>query len=352
MTKIKSAKMPTNVQLLLFILALLLFYFLLNPILNIFLTSVVLTYVFYPVYSWIKKRINYNSLSILATLAIIILLFLMPFVFVASQIPNQVVTIYSYAKDNFAGKNIFDGRCKNAETLSCKTLNFLTGSGFFKFEEIVNTLFKKISEAATYIVVKIPNSIAAAAISLFISFFLFKDGKGLFSKIISMLPVSKNHADNLVKKFGSVTYSVVYAHIIAAIAQGILGMIGFYIFGVPSAIFWGVVMSIFALIPMIGPAIIWIPAALLQIISGIATNSYWSIGMGIGILLYGLFVISTADNLLRVKIIGSSSDVHPLTVVIGIIGGINLFGLSGIFIGPIILSLLLTYFEDFAKSYS
>jgi len=73
--------------------------------------------------------------------------------------------------------------------------------------------------------------------------------------------------------------------------------------------------------------------------------------LGIGLFLYGIFIISTSDNILRIKLVGSSADVHPLTVLIGIIGGINLFGLIGIFIGPIALSLLITYFRDFRGEY-
>jgi len=134
-----------------------------------------------------------------------------------------------------------------------------------------------------------------------------------------------------------------------ATAQGALGAIGFYIFGIESAIFWGVVMTIFALLPLIGPAIVWIPAASLLLINGIILNSYWGMGVGVGLFLYGLFIISTSDNILRMKLVGDKAEVHPLTVLVGIIGGINLFGLTGIFIGPIALSLLITYFKDLSS---
>ena len=348
----KEGTMFSNVQILLLVLALILFYFLLKPLLNIFLTSVIISYIFYPVYSWINKNTKREAFSALAVLAIIILLFLMPLVFIASQIPAQISTAYNYAKANFIESNTFDEKCETGNNLMCKSFNLLTGSGFFKFEDILAVFFKKTSEIAAYIVVKIPNSIAAVAISLFISFFLFRDGKRLLDKVAKMLPMSKSHSENLIEKFKNVTHSVVYAHIIAALAQGALGIIGFYIFGIPSPIFWGVLLSVFALLPMIGPAIIWLPASLLKIINGMVMGSYWELAMGVGLLAYGFFAISTIDNLLRIKIIGDGGDVHPVTVIIGIIGGISLFGLPGIFIGPIVLSLLLTFFEDFAKSYS
>ncbi len=352
MTKIKDAKMPTNVQILLLVLALILFYLLLKPLLNIFLASVIISYIFYPVYAWMSRKTGKEAFSAAAVLAIIVLLFLMPLAFIASQIPAQVSTAYNYAKANFIGSSMFDEKCETGGNLVCKSFNLLTGSGLVELEDILAAFFKKASEIATYIVVKIPNSIAAVSISLIISFFLFRDGKKLLEKLIRMIPMRKSHSENLIEKFKNVTYSVVYAHIIVALAQGALGILGFYIFGIPSPMFWGVLLSIFALLPMIGPAIIWLPASLLKIISGTSTGSYWDIAMGIGLLAYGFLVISTIDNLLRIKIIGDRGDVHPVAVIMGIIGGISLFGMPGIFIGPILLSLLITYFWDFAKEYS
>jgi len=275
----------------------------------------------------------------------------MPFVFVASQIPKQVAGSYDYFKENIVGKDFFDINCENVDSMKCNTINFITGQGYLNLDKIINGIFQKITEFATSIVVRIPNIIFGVALALFISFFLFKDGKKMINSVVEMIPLHKKYSNKLIDKFGKVTYSVVFAHIIVAIAQGALGAIGFFIFGIESAIFWGVVMAIFALIPLIGPAIIWVPASIFLIINGLIINSYFDIGMGVGLVLYGIFIISTSDNLLRMKLVSDKADVHPLTVLIGIIGGLSLFGLIGIFIGPITLSLLITFFRDFSKDY-
>jgi predicted PurR-regulated permease PerM len=339
-------------QLLFFIAAMVLFYLLLKPLLIIFLVSIILTYIFYPVYKKIKSSLKRESISIMITLILIVVIFLMPFVFVASQIPKQTSNIYNYANENVVGKGFFDISCENVNSAKCNTVNFVSDSGYFNFDKIVDATFKKITEFAAHIVVRIPNIIVGVVLALFISFFLFKDGKKLMDNVIKMLPLNKKYSNKLVDQFDRVTYSVIYAHIIVAIVQGVLGAIGFYIFGIESAIFWGVVMSIFALLPLMGPTIIWIPASLLLLANGIIANSYWGMGMGVGLLLYGILIISASDNILRLKIIGGRADVHPLTVLVGIIGGINLFGLTGIFIGPIALSLLITFFRDFSENYS
>lgn len=352
MIGIKNNNLLEYMKLLLFILALVLLYFLLKPLLNIVLASILLTYVFYPVYARVKIFLKRDFISIIATISLIILLFLMPLIFVASQMPKEASVIYSDVKNNLIESEIFNENCETSETFYCKAYNLATGSGFFELEDMLDSLFKKISELAATIVIAIPNGVASMIIALVISYFLFKDGKKILENAKEIIPLSKKHSDNMVKKFQDVTNSVVYAHIIVAIAQGALGAIGFYIFGINSPIFWGVIMTIFALIPLIGPMIIWFPAALLKLFGGITFNSYWDVGMGIGLLAYGVLVISTVDNLIRIKLIGDSSNVHPLTVILGILGGISLFGFMGIFIGPILLSLLITFFRDFAKSYN
>lgn len=338
-------------QLLFFIVTLVLFYLLLNPLLNIFLASIILTYTFYPLYMKVKKYFKYENLSILVTLVSIVLIFLMPFVFVASQIPKQASGIYDYAQENIVEQGYFDISCENIDSLKCSAINFVTGSGHFNVNNFVNGIFKKIIKFATDIVVRIPNIIVGVVVALFISFFLFKDGKKIMNAAMDIIPFPRRDSSKLIGQFGRVTHSVVYAHIIVAIAQGALGTIGFYIFGVDSALFWGVVMATFALLPLIGPAIIWVPASIFLVINGLIIDSYFDVGMGIGLFLYGIFVISLSDNLLRMKVVGGRGDVHPLTVLVGLIGGINLFGLIGIFIGPIALSLLITFFKDFGGKY-
>lgn len=347
----KNPSLTTHVQLLFFILGLILFYLLLKPLLTIFLASVIITYVFFPVFKRIKKLLKYENLSILITLVLIIIMFLMPFIFIASQIPKQVSYIYDYSKENIIDKGFFDFSCDGIVSTKCNIANFITGFGHLDIDKIIEGTLGAVTQAAAFVVTRIPNIIVGVVLALFISFFLFKDGKKLVGHIVGMIPINRKHSNKLIDQFGRVTYSVVFAHIIVAIVQGALGAVGFFIFGIQSPIFWGVVMAIFALLPLIGPAIIWVPAAILLIINGILFNSYLGIGMGIGLFLYGIFIISTSDNILRIKLVGSSADVHPLTVLIGIIGGINLFGLIGIFIGPIALSLLITYFRDFRGEY-
>ena len=152
-------------------------------------------------------------------------------------------------------------------------------------------------------------------------------------------------------QFEKVTYAVVFGQLLAAMAQGVVAIIGFYIFGVSLPIFWGVMTAFFALVPAVGTVIIWMPASLYLILSGYLTQDYITIANGIGLFVYGVLIISTIDNILRVKILEAKADVHPLIVIAGIIGGVNLFGVIGLFLGPILLPMLITYFETFRERF-
>ena len=187
--------------------------------------------------------------------------------------------------------------------------------------------------------------------SLFISYFLFRDGEKIAQKLVNWLPFRKKTINKLINQFKKITYTIVFAQLFVALAQGVVGAIGFYIFGLPLPIFWGVVMAFLALFPVIGPPIVWVPASLFLVLSGYLIQDYIVAAKGIGLFVYGLFIISTIDNILRIKIIHAKAEVHPLIVIAGVIGGVNLFGIIGLFVGPIFISMLITYFQSFKERF-
>jgi predicted PurR-regulated permease PerM len=130
-----------------------------------------------------------------------------------------------------------------------------------------------------------------------------------------------------------------------------LATIGFYIFGVPLPIFFGVLTALCALIPVVGTAVIWVPASLYMVLIGYFTQNYIILSKGVWLFLYGVLVISTIDNILRIKIMQSKADVHPIITIAGVVGGVNLFGVMGLFLGPILLPLIITYFETFRERF-
>jgi len=176
---------------------------------------------------------------------------------------------------------------------------------------------------------------------VFLIFFMLRDGELMVKKIKYFIPLKKHHQTKIINKFSSVTRAVVYGHFITALIQGMVGVLGLYLFGVKSPLVWGSIMMVACMIPFIGSPVVWFPLGAFKLITGLTSSSSSEIIMGIGLLIYGFVIISSVDNLIKPKIIGDIARIHPTIILIGVLGGLLIFGVIGIVVGPLILSLFL-----------
>ena len=339
-----------------FLLAVFLFFKLVSPLINLFLTSVLLTYLVYPIYKNIKKGVVNQFLSIILTLLIALLILLLPFSYLSYKIARQTSEFYSSISTNIGEGQLFGFKCLRENSVICSMINKADDLSARKLSQFDVSGYLRMAlsflvDAASGYLLVIPRAVIGTGMTLFISYFLLRDGQKIMEKVANIIPLGTKTIEKLVAQFRKVTYAIVFSQLLVAIAQGVLSAIGFYLFGIPLPVFWGVVISFLALIPSIGTALVWVPASLFLIISGYVSNDYAVLLKGIGLFAYGVCLISTIDNILRVKIIQAKAEVHPLIVITGVIGGINLFGVTGVFLGPIILSLLVTYFENLKEGF-
>ena len=176
---------------------------------------------------------------------------------------------------------------------------------------------------------------------LFLLFFLLRDGRNMLGRAVHLVPMEAQRRSDLLKLIGDTTRAVVYGEIMTAIAQGTLIGIGFAITGLPSAIVFGALAAILALLPIGGAALVWVPA-----VAYLAATSQW--GWAIFMLIWGMGV-SVSDNLMRPLLISTQAPVSTLTVFVGVIGGISAFGMIGVIIGPVLLTViaaLLRFLDD------
>lgn len=169
-------------------------------------------------------------------------------------------------------------------------------------------------------------------IMLFLLFFLLRDGRQLLDRVVHLVPMEAQRRGNLLRLMGDTTRAVVYGTGLTALAQGALVGIGFAVAGLPSAVVFGVLAALLALLPVGGAALVWVPAALT-----LAADSQW--GWAFFMLIWGIGV-SVADNLLRPLLIASQAPVSMLAVFVGVIGGVSAFGIIGIIVGPVLLTVL------------
>jgi predicted PurR-regulated permease PerM len=177
---------------------------------------------------------------------------------------------------------------------------------------------------------------------LFVLFFMLRDGPRIARTFVRMLPIETHLRSKLWRHLLDVTRAVFMGIGLTALAQGTLLGIGFAIAGLPSPLLFGVLGALFALVPIVGTAIVWVPATLWLLSQD---QPYYAIFM----LAWGVVVVGAVDNVLRPILISGRTEVPTLAVFIGVMGGLSAFGFIGLFLGPIVLGLLVALFRFTAE---
>ncbi len=344
------------VPFIIFTLALALLFMLVRPMITILLSGVLLAYLSFPLSRKINKKVPNKSLSIGLSLFIILIVVLIPFCFLAFQITQQTYYFHNSLSIGIAKGALFGFGCTSADSKVCLLLNQAEKFSLEKLSTLgldkqLQKFLPILGEKIANFILSIPLIIAEIFLTLIISYFILKDWENILKKIVDLLPMRKKTINRLIREFGNITHTVIYAQLFVALVQGIVATIGFYIFGVPFPMVLGILTAFCALVPAIGTSIIWIPASLFLIAIGYFSNNYWILGKGIGLFFYGLLIVSTVDNILLATIVHAKAKVSQIVVIVGVIGGAGLFGVVGIFIGPILLALLITYFETFKERF-
>jgi predicted PurR-regulated permease PerM len=183
-----------------------------------------------------------------------------------------------------------------------------------------------------------------AIIFLFAMFYFLRDGKKLIDFIGNLLPMNKEHRIKMFSKLHTISYSMIYGSCIDALSHGLLSGLGFYFAGIPNAAFWGTMMTLLSPIPYIGAAVVWLPAAIALGIQG-------KILYAILLPLWCMFVTLMANNVAKPYLISGTTDIHPLLVLLVILGGLMSFGFTGLVTGLFLLSLFLTFLDIYKQEY-
>ena len=320
-----------------FVAIIIIAFMLMWPFISAIFGAIVLSYLFYPVYNFIIKLIKNETISALITSIIVLSILIFPILFIGNAIFSEASDLFIQVKSidfskleekylsSFVGKTL--GEDISLIDYIRDGLDRLTTTILQRTGEYIFTLHEKLLQVF---------------VTFFLMFYFLKDGKRLLFTIKEALPLKRKYKAVISDKFNDTIYATMYGIVLTAIVQGIVAGIGFWIFDVSSPFLWSTVMILLSMIPFVGPALIWLPAAIIKLASGETVN-------GFGLLLYGIFIVSIIDNIIRPKIIGSRSKVHPAIVLIGVLGGIKFFGIMGIIIGPLILSILTAFFEIYTS---
>jgi predicted PurR-regulated permease PerM len=323
------------------------------PFLTSILSGSILAFVFYPLYNWMQKRIKYKGVAAFITAVLIVLIVAIPAFFVIKNATTESHYLYLRLKQQVFAGQLIDSRCYE-DSFICRSVNDI--NSLLHEDAVRSYLLNLLNDVLAFITKKVssfiftlPALIIHLVVVLFTIYYVLKDGQDFINRAAKVAPLKVHHQEQIVKQFGDVTYAVIYGSFVVALVQGTLGAFGLWLFGIQNFIWWAIVMTFFALIPFVGTWVVWLPASLFLGITGYVQSDTLLIWKGTGLFFFGLLIISTVDNILKPVIVAGRARVHPLLIVIGILGGLFAFGLIGIIIGPIVLALFQTLLEIYER---
>jgi len=305
------------------------------PFIGYILTSFILAFVLRP----LQKRLE-NFLGPNLSASIIILIFvsaiLAPFVLSINVVIGDATDLINDVGDtdtidfSEAEEIIFNYTNQNID------LESEIREGLQRFNEIAVGGFSQILDVLTGVAIGL-------LIMLFSLFYLLKDGDKLKEWVRSVTPVTNETQDKLYSKASLMTRGVLKGHVLVAVVEGLIGGLGLYLAGVPNFAFWTFIMILLSFIPVVGASLVWAPASAYLVIAG-------NTSAGILLAVYSSTLVSLSDNILRPYLVDSRAEIHPAAILVGVIGGVYVFGAVGLFIGPVVFGFSKTVLEVFTDN--
>lgn len=324
------------------------FLWLLVPYYTAVLWAVILAILFFPLHKRLERFLGGRStIAALLTVLLCICLVILPALAILASLVQEGTSLYQRISSNEIDLNAHLLRLQAVlPTFLDNWSNSLKIGGFAE-------LWAKLSSG----VMEAGQSIAGGVLSfgqntlqffismglmLYLLFFLFRDGASLGRMMRHSIPLSDDYTRQFLDKFAAVVRATVRGNVIIAIIQGTIGGISFSALGIEAALLWGVVMTFLSMLPAVGAAIVWIPAAIWLFLVGAWIK-------GVIMVVIGALVIGLVDNLLRPPLVGQGARLPDYVVLISTVGGISLFGISGFVIGPLIAALFISAWSLFTQ---
>lgn len=320
--------------------ALVLVLFMLGPYIQGILAAVALAVVFEPFYLRILPRVGGRpSIAALICVLVVLILILTPLLLFGIQIAGEASGLYTYLIASG------DGYSNTFEALLGGEIQSFFPELFNYFHFDITDINKGIRQGVGSILNNI-GSLFSGTVRIIVNFFialisfyyLLKDGERFREALINFSPLPDEYDQQIFAKLKTAINSVVRGTLVIAMIQGLLAGIGFALFGVPNPALWGAVTATAALVPAVGTSIVLVPAIFYLFLIGETTY-------GFALLLWGATAVGLIDQILGPKLIERGMNVHPLFIIISVLGGLSVFGPMGFLIGPLVLSFLFALLE-------
>lgn len=301
-----------------------------------------------PLYRWLTVRLRgREQLASLLTVLGIILLVLVPLAILITLVVSQAISVsqsitpwvQTFIQEPSTITHYLEKVPYYTEILPYRDI-IIQKSG-----QLVGSISSFLINSLSSFTKMTMEVIFSSIIMLYVMFYFLTMGNVLLDKILLFLPLRDEEEQILLKRFTSVTRATIKGTIIIGIMQGAICGLAFAFAGIQGPVFWGTVMAVMSIIPAVGTAIIWLPALLILAILGDVS------GVLILAICCGL-IAGNLDNILRPRLVGKDTEMHDLFVLFGTLGGMSMFGLLGIIIGPLITALFITLWDIYGEVFS
>ena len=310
--------------------------------------ATVLGIVFFPAYNAIKGRLGgRETVASGVTLIVVLLVAIIPVMWIVSVVASQAAGLYVNIRSGEIDVGaVFDWF--NAKLPVVVSWLESMGIDAEKLPAVASSFGLRVSQFLANTLVGFGQNIVRFSLMftlmLYILFFVFRDGQRILDAAILAVPLDEDKKQELLMRFAEVSRATIKGTAIIGVVQGGIGGIAFAALGIPSAALWGVLMVLMSVVPAVGPALVWMPATLY----------FFAVGQyvqGAILLIVGGVFISLADNVLRPILVGRDTRMPDYLVLVSTLGGLLLFGLAGVVIGPMIAALFISVWGMAAKEY-
>ena len=342
-------KPPASTLFLLALAALALYfcYLITRPFLNPIFLALMIAIVFHPFYVWLQQRIHRRNLAALTSTILVLVAVVVPTLVLGIRVTKEVRGLYQLLNEISVAQGGWNPYAMHfvdhltgwaGKYVDLSTLD-LRGALLRLLEQISRFLVS----CGARIVSNIISFFAEAAIAFFTLFFLFRDGESMRARIAALVPLKAGQFDRIFSGVSNSLIANVQGCLAVGVTQGSLLSLGFWVLGLPSPILWGLITGLCSLIPIVGSAAVWGPAVIMLFISGHTWKALILLG-------WSAALVAHIDNVVRPYVISERAKTHPLLVFFALLGGASAFGVMGLFIGPLVLSVTLVVLEMLSEA--
>jgi predicted PurR-regulated permease PerM len=306
-----------------------------RPFLGAIITATLLAVTIHPLFAYLLRAVHNRTAAALLGTLLVLLAILVPAVFMVNTLANETGVLYGWLNEQSSGGG---GWTEYLAHLADKPLGWIEWKTGISRTQLRGAALERLKDAsasllnwAKSLAVNVTGTVVDTFIMLFTLFFLLRDGKAMLARAGAILPLEPKRYNELLKTISDSIMANVYGVVAVSLAQAALGAIGYWIAGLPSVMLWTVMTALFSMIPLVGAAAVWGVGVIY-----LAATAHW--GKALFLAAYGVGIISMADNIVRPLVLSGRVKLNTLLVFFSLLGGVQAFGIIGLFVGPIVVS--------------